>query len=71
VSDEGRYPEGMVAEETIVIYKTNDDCLDHIRGLLAQWNAAQQIASDGRSRITGLYTKERQWASFAMIVANL
>jgi spore maturation protein CgeB len=71
MSDEGRYPEGMIAEETIVTYKTNDACLERLRGLLAEWNAAQRIASDGRSRISGLYTKERQWASFEMIVANL
>jgi hypothetical protein len=71
MSDEGRYPEGMIAEETIVTYKTNDACLERLRGLLSEWNAAQRIASDGRSRISGLYTKERQWASFEMIVANL
>jgi hypothetical protein len=71
LSDAGRYPEGMTANETIVTYETSDNCLDRIRGLLAEWNAAKQLASNGRSRISGLYTKERQWTSFETIAANL
>jgi len=71
VSDAGYYPEGMVADETIVTYETSQNCLVQIRKHLADWSAAKQIADIGRCRINNLYTKERQWMSFKRIVANL
>jgi hypothetical protein len=71
VSDAGNYPEGMIADETIVTYDTSGNCLDQIQRRLADWTAAKKIAETGRSRISDLYTKERQWVSFKMIVANL
>jgi Glycosyl transferases group 1 len=71
VSDAGNYPEGMVADNTIVTYETSADCLDQIRRCLADWTAAKQIADNGRTQISNLYSKERQWTSFNMIVGSL
>jgi hypothetical protein len=71
VSDAGNYPEGMVADETIVTYETGADCLDQIRRCSADWPAAKQIADNGRRQISNLYSKERQWTSFKMIVGSL
>ena len=71
VSDAGNYPEGMVADETFVTYETSGNCLDQIRQCLADWTAAKKIADNGRSRISDLYSKERQWVLFETIVARL
>jgi spore maturation protein CgeB len=71
VSDAGSYLEGMVADETIVTYETGRDCLDQIQRCLSDWTAAKKIADSGRRQIGDLYTKERQWALFNMIVARL
>ena len=71
VSDAGTYPVGMVADETIVTYQTSEDCLNQIRRSLADWTAAKQIADNGRKQISNLYSKERQWALFNMIVESL
>jgi hypothetical protein len=71
ISDAGNYPEGMVADETIVTYETSGNCLDHIRQCLADWTAAKKMADNGRSRISDLYSKERQWVLFETIVARL
>jgi hypothetical protein len=71
VSDAGHYLEGMVAGETMVTYETGRDCLDQIQRCLADWTAAKKMADNGRRQIGDLYTKERQWALFNMIVARL
>jgi hypothetical protein len=71
VSDAGNYPQGMVADETIVTYNTSQVCLDQIRRCLTNWTEAKQIADNGRRQISDLYTKDRQWALFNMIVARL
>ena len=71
VSDAGNYPEGMVANETIVPYDTSTDCLDQIRRCLTDWTAVKQIAANGRHQIENLYTKERQWALFNIILGSL
>jgi Glycosyl transferases group 1 len=71
ISDAGNYPEGMVADETIVTYESGRNCLDQMRQCFADWTAAKEMADNGRSRISGLYTKERQWVLFERIVARL
>ena len=71
VSDAGNYPEGMVADETIVTYETSADCIAQVRRCLADWTAAKQIADNGRTQVGNLYSKERQWTSFNMIVGSL
>jgi hypothetical protein len=71
VSDAGNYPEGMVADKTIVTYETREDCLSQIRRSLADWTSAKQIADRGRRQIGNLYSKEGQWTLFNVIVAGL
>jgi hypothetical protein len=71
LSDAGNYPEGMNAGETMVTYSSGEDSLDQIRARLTDWTAARTIADNGRSRIVDLYSKERQWALFGMIVGRL
>lgn len=71
LSDAGNYPDGMVADETIVTYENGEDCLDQIQRRLTDWADARKMAEKGRSRISELYRKEHQWAQFKAVVASL
>jgi len=71
LSDAGNYPDGMIADETIVTYENGEDCLDQIQQRLADWAGAKKMAEKGRSRIGELYRKEHQWAQFKAVVASL
>ena len=71
VSDAGSYPDGMSRR------RNHRDISDDRR--LSQPNstifgrlaAAKQIADNGRKQISNLYSKERQWALFDMVVESL
>jgi hypothetical protein len=71
VSDAGLYPEGMVTNDTIVTFETAGDSVERIQRLLDGWATAKEMADKGRREISGLYTKERQWALFNNLVGKL
>jgi hypothetical protein len=71
VSDAGNYPKGMIADETMVAYRTSDNCLEQIERCLTDWKGAQTLADNGRRRIKEIYSKARQWALFMKILASL
>jgi hypothetical protein len=70
LSDEGLYPEGMVPGETIVTYNTSENCIDKIRKGLGDWNEAKAVAGKGRSQMSEIYSKSRQWSQFVDLVAR-
>jgi hypothetical protein len=71
VSDAGKYPDGMIENKTMVIYRTGADCTAQIERGLADWPNMRQVAETGRSRVRQHYSKELQWISFENIVAKL
>jgi hypothetical protein len=71
LSDAGKYPDGMIEDETMIIYRTGADCVMQIQRALADWPNMRKIAETGRSRMGELYSKERQWNAFESIVAKL
>jgi hypothetical protein len=71
VSDAGKYPDGMIENKTMVIYRTGADCTAQIERGLADWPNMRQVADTGRSRVRQHYSKELQWISFENIVAKL
>jgi spore maturation protein CgeB len=71
VSDTGNYPDGMIENETMIIYRTAEDCAAQIERVLANWPNMHKVAEAGRSRMRQLYSKELQWISFENIVAKL
>jgi hypothetical protein len=71
LSDDGKYPDGMRNEDTMLTYDSEISCLKQIERCLKDWGSVQGIASAGRSRIGQTYTKARQWSSFEAIVAQL
>jgi Glycosyl transferases group 1 len=71
VSDAGNYPDGMVANETMMVYRSGGDCIALIECSLADWPNARKVADAGRQRLKELYSKDQQWLSFEAIVARL
>jgi Glycosyl transferases group 1 len=71
VSDTGNYPDGMIENETMIIYRTAEDCAAQIERALADWPNMHKVAGVARSRMRQLYSKELQWISFENIVAKL
>jgi hypothetical protein len=71
LSDAGNYPEGMVADKTIMTYETSGHCLEQIQRCLSDWKGGQTIADNGRKLARDLYSKERQWSLFKTILASL
>ncbi|UPJ70907.1 glycosyltransferase [Bradyrhizobium sp. 187] len=71
VSDAGNYPEGMIAEDTMLAYRNEKSCLEQIERAISDWSAVRQIAMNGRIRVDEIHTKARQWSLFQAIVASL
>jgi hypothetical protein len=71
VSDAGNYPEGMIAEDTMLAYRDEKSCLEQIERAISDWTAVRQIAMNGRIRVNDIHTKARQWGLFQTIVARL
>jgi hypothetical protein len=71
LSDAGIYPEGMVQDETMLIYENPENCVKQIARCLSDWPSFQGVAKNGRNRIGGIYSKERQWTLFEAIVGRL
>lgn len=68
LSDEGRYPEGMVAGETLVTYRDAEDAVRQIEGILADRDSTAAIAQRGHEMVKNVYAKKRQWASFRNLI---
>jgi len=71
LSDDGQYPDGMLAGETLVTYDGPDKALDQARRCLNDWDAARKMAARGRERIEDMYSKSKQWQHFESIVSSI
>jgi len=70
-SDEGVYPEGMVAGQTLVTYRSSSDVVVRLEELLRTPQFVAGIADAGYKMVTSRYSKERQWNAFESLVSNL
>lgn len=68
LSDEGRYPDGLVAGEHFVTYATASDAVDKVRSLVREPARARAIAEDGHALISAKYSKKAQWDRFKELV---
>ena len=68
LTDAGKYPEGMVNNQTMVTYKDPNDALSAIERILSDWPRHERIANDGYSMIVSNYSKKNQWDSFVSLV---
>jgi hypothetical protein len=71
VSDSGRYPPGMNRDETIAVYDSPEDAVRIVVALLADRERSARMASLGRETVADTYSKDKQWARFLDLVAQL
>lgn len=68
VTDEGRYPPGMVGDETMITYNGQSDVVDVLRNALRDWTTASEIAKNGLDMIRTQYSKDQQWRQFVALL---
>lgn len=68
LSDEGNYPEGMIAEYNLMTYSTPDSAIDLLRQLFNDDAQRGRMAVAGNAMIAEKYSKARQWKRFVSLV---
>jgi hypothetical protein len=68
LSDEGKYPDGMAAGQTLITYGSPGDAIAQIQRLLADRSQCEAIARAGHKMISTRYSKEAQWLRFQDLV---
>lgn len=68
LSDEGSYPEGMIAGTNLMTYSTPESAVGHIGQLLKKNDQRLAIASAGSQMIASAYSKARQWDRFVSLI---
>jgi len=71
LSDEGVYPEGMVAGKTMMTYRSSSDVVARVEELLQKPSNVADIADAGHRMSASKYSKEKQWNAFQSLVSNL
>jgi spore maturation protein CgeB len=71
LSDEGEYPEGMVAGEHFIAYTSAEDAAGKAERLLAEPEGARAIGRKAALMVASLYSKHQQWTRFQELVGSL
>ena len=70
LSDEGRYPRGMVPGQTLVTFRDGGDAVARVEALLqGDAQALQSIADAGHRAIRDEYSRDKQWQAFLLLCA--
>jgi spore maturation protein CgeB len=64
ISEEGNYPEGFIPGVDFYTYTDTESLFSQIEKVLSDWPAHSKIAENTRLKITGMYSKEKQWERF-------
>jgi len=64
LSDQGKYPDGMVPGRTLSTYESPTDAVTQVQRLLADVNQREAIAREGHKMVSTQYSKEIQWLRF-------
>jgi hypothetical protein len=71
VSDQGKYPEGMQNEKTMLLYEGGDDAKTVIREAIENQAALRAIALLANNMVTERYSKTKQWVDFVDLLGRL
>jgi Glycosyl transferases group 1 len=71
VSDAGHYPEAMEPDATIKVYGSPEQAAELIEERLADSAGSSGMASLGRERVVGAYSKSLQWQHFVDLAGRL
>jgi hypothetical protein len=70
LSDEGRYPRGMVPGQTLVTFRDGNDAVARAEALLqGDAQALQSTAQAGHRAIRDEYSRDKQWQAFLVLCA--
>lgn len=69
VSDEGRYPDGMVANRTMLTYESSAEVCAVIRSALAAKVLTSEISRTGYEAVRAQYSKVAQWQAFQLLAS--
>lgn len=67
LSDEGKYPEGMVPQETLSTYDSAETAKRKIIHFMEEYDERNAIANAGYKSVSSRYSKEKQWENFLRI----
>jgi hypothetical protein len=67
LSDEGRYPQGMVPDRTIVTWRSPEEACHRALEMLADESRRRAIAMAGTAMLGSEHSKERQWDIFVQL----
>lgn len=70
VSDGGRYPPGLVAGETLMVYDTPEQAVERIEALLLDEPMRSRLATAGHAMVRQRYAKRAQWERFVQLVGG-
>lgn len=69
VTDEGRYPDGMVAGVNMSTYTCAADAVSHVRRLLSEPSKMTSYRRSAHEMISTMYSKENQMQRFTVLVS--
>jgi glycosyltransferase involved in cell wall biosynthesis len=69
LTDQGEYPAGMVAGETLVTYGSAEEAASRIVALLDDAGLRRRIAESGNHMIRAHYSKRQQYEAFLQLVS--
>jgi hypothetical protein len=68
VSDEGDYPEGMVAGEMFRTFRSLDEVVGVVKEALGDLAGSAAMARKGHALVRDRYSKDRQWKDFVALL---
>ncbi len=71
LSDQGKYPEGMKDDETLVTYDSPEQAVAQIKAMLENPERRLALARAGHEMVSTRYSKELQWKRFEALVASI
>ena len=71
ISEEGTYPDGFEPGVDFYTYRDAKELITQIERVLSDWPKHAALAQKTREKITGLYSKERQWNEFLRFAESL
>jgi len=71
ISEEGAYPDGFEPGVDFYTYRDANELITQIERVLSDWPKHAAMAQRAREKITGLYSKARQWNDFVSFAESL
>lgn len=69
LSDEGKYPVGMLPDQTMKTWGSPQDAVQQVEALLGDAAALARLARAGHDMVTREYSKSRQWQRFVELAS--